>query len=82
MEYYPDKFHYYFSSQAVGEVVCTFGKKKREIVQEIGLGGLLHLETNMTHSCALVFWLLRRLDPEKMKILLEGGFEVPLLKNL
>ena len=80
-EYYPDKFHGSFSSQAVGEVVCTFRKKKREIVEEIGLGGLLHLKTNMTHSRALVFWLLRRLDPQKMRILLGGGNEMALTEK-
>ena len=39
------------------------------------------MKTNMTHSRALVLWLLRRLDPQKMRILLGGGNEMALTEK-
>jgi hypothetical protein len=78
LKFYPDRFHGCFSSKAVAEVVQTFGPEKTRILREIGLGGLLYLKVGMNHSRNLVFYLMKRFVPEKMKIILGSGHEIVL----
>lgn len=80
-EYYPQRFHGCFSSQAVGEVISMFGECKKSILCNVGLDGLVHLKSVQNHSRSLVFWLLKRLDTNTMMLDLGGGRLVPLTED-
>ncbi|CAL5012900.1 unnamed protein product [Urochloa decumbens] len=73
MNFYPGRFFGHFSTEAVSSLVATFGEKKLSIVRSIGLSGVIHLKERITHHKNLVYYLLKRIDTEKMRIVLGGG---------
>jgi len=75
-DFCPDKFHGSFSCTAVQEIVSTFGPKKLQLLNKLGLNGLKYLKPGLTNSRHLVFWLFKRMDADKMQINLPDGSKI------
>jgi len=75
-DFCPAKFHGCSSSDAVQEVISSFGPKQLEILEKMGLGGLQHLKRGFHNSRHLVFWLLKQMDVQRMEIKLVDGSRV------
>ena len=75
-DFCPVKFHGSSSSDAVQDVVCTFCPRKIAILEKVGLGGLQYLKRGIHNSRHLVFWLLKRMDIQRMQLKLGDGSRV------
>ena len=75
-DYCPSKFHGCSSSDSVQEVISSFGAKKLELVERMGLGGLQYLKRGFHNSRHLVFWLLKRMDVQRMELKLIDGTRI------
>lgn len=75
-DFCPAKFHGCSSSDAVQEIISSFGEKKLELLEKMGLGGLQYLKRGIHNSRHLVFWLLKRMDVHRMEIKLVDGSRI------
>ncbi|CAN6198284.1 unnamed protein product [Urochloa humidicola] len=76
--YLPKKFHGSFSSKRVGQLISKLNEEKKEIVRSIGLGGLLEMRPKMHHSRHLIFWLVKHLDVQQMRLCIPGRPKIAL----
>jgi len=80
-DFCPLKFHGCFSSDVVQDIISSFDAKKLEILGKVGLSGLQHLKRGLHNSRHLVFWLLKRLDVQRMQAKLADGSRVDMTLN-
>ena len=67
-DFCPLKFHGCFLSDVVQDIISTFDAKKLEILCNVGLSGLQHLKCGLHNNRHLGFWLLKRLDVQRMHV--------------
>ncbi|CAL5017349.1 unnamed protein product [Urochloa decumbens] len=74
--YLPKKFHGSFSSNKVAKVFSRFNDEKKDLVRSIGLGGLLGMRREMNHSRHLIFWLVKQLNTDAMRLCIPDRPEI------
>ncbi|KAL6623198.1 hypothetical protein ACP70R_033077 [Stipagrostis hirtigluma subsp. patula] len=66
------------SPKLVCSIVSKFDERKRQLVESMGFGGILHLPQINKVSRQFSLWLLTRIDVDKRTLLLTEGVEIDL----